>query len=341
MNKKLRVGVLMGGQSGEHEVSLASARSVIKALNKNKYEVVPIKIDRNGRWPKSKMILPRPKGLNLDVVIPIMHGTYGEDGKIQGLLELANLPYVGAGVLGSAVAMDKIIMRQLFKQAGLPVGKFLYFLKKDWLKQKNKIIKEIEKQLNYPVFVKPANLGSSIGISKAQNKNQLIKAVREASKFDRKIIIERAIKKARDIECSVLGNDEPIASIPGEIVPGDEFYSYSDKYIDGTYQAKIPAPFNKKILDDIQKIAVRAFKVLDLAGMARVDFLIENNKKIYLSEANTIPGFNKISMYPKLWEASGLPYDKLLDKLIDLAIERHQEKNELTSIFELGKSINV
>lgn len=370
-NKKLRVGVIMGGKSGEHEVSIISAASVIKALDRNRYNVIPIGITKTGKWisgPQTikilkteskgkildKILLPDPNQRSLiaikdsqisrekplDVIIPILHGTYGEDGKVQGLFELADIPYVGAGVLGSAVGMDKIIMKKLFKQSDLDTPEFAYFQKNDWLKYRSKIIKQIESKLKYPVFVKPANLGSSVGITKAKNRDQLITSIKEAIKYDRRVIIEQAIKKVREIECAVLGNDNPKASIPGEVIPNLEFYSYEAKYIDENGAIlKIPATLNKKMVKDIQEMSIKAFKILDLAGMARIDFLIANNKKIYISEVNTIPGFTSISMYPKLWEASGIPYSKLLDILIKLAIERHQEKQELKTSYNLKPKV--
>ena len=330
----------MGGASGEHEVSLVSARSVMESLDKNKYEVIPVKISKNGLWPKNLLILPEPARQKFDVVMPVMHGTYGEDGKIQGLLETANLAYVGCGVLGSAAAMDKIIAKQLFSQVGLKNTAYQYFTKKQWQKDKAKILISLRK-LGYPVFVKPANLGSSVGISKAKNKNKLITAVNLAASYDRRIIVERAVKNAKEIECAVLGNDDPRASIPGRVIPADEFYSYKDKYIDDKTGFEIPAKLPKKVIRQIQQMAILAFKALDLSGLARVDFLLDKNNNIYLNEVNTMPGFTKISMYPKLWAKSGLPYERLLDKLIELALERHRQKNSLKTSYKEGKNINA
>ena len=355
----------MGGRSGEHEVSLVSAASVIKALDKNKFEIIPIGISKTGKWiagPETikilkqdsankvlteKIILPNPaqqalvainKGQvsfagRLDVVIPIVHGSYGEDGKLQGLLEMANLPYVGCGVLGSALAMDKIIAKQLFSQLGLANAKFRFFIKKDWLKNKKSIIGDLEKHLKYPMFVKPANLGSSVGLSKVSGRQGLITAINLACRFDRRILVEQAILKAKEIECAVLGNNEPLVSVPGRVIPADEFYSYKDKYIDDKTRFEIPAKLPFRVIKRLQALAVQVFKALDLAGMARVDFLLDDHNQIYLNEVNTIPGFTKISMYPKLWQASGLPYHKLLEKLIALAIARHKEKNGLRTSF--------
>lgn len=360
----------MGGKSGEHEVSVISAASVIKALDRKKYEVIPIGITKTGKWISGtqtikilksqnshklleKILLPDPNQKSLvaiknnhfsyqkplDVIIPILHGTYGEDGKIQGLLELADIPYVGAGVLGSAMGMDKIVMKQLFQQAGLLTPQFIYFTSNQWPKKKLAIVREVGKKLKYPLFVKPANLGSSVGINKAKNKNELIENINEACQFDRRIIIEQAVANIREIECAVLGNDEPLASVPGEVVPGDEFYSYKDKYIDNKSQLIIPANLNKKLTGQIQQASIKVFKLLDLAGMARVDFFLENNKKLFINEVNTIPGFTSISMYPKLWEASGLPYAKLLDTLIKLALERHRQKQRLKTSYSLKPKV--
>ena len=387
--EKLRVGILFGGRSGEHEVSLLSAASVLNAIDKEKYEVVPIGITKEGRWLTAehaenlltgKLVLeprhlragdpeitqpaavlargeavvvpPEPvhrqsglipfqtdaspmrrasdRAINVDVIFPVLHGTFGEDGTIQGLLELADIPYVGAGVLGSAAGMDKDIMKSLFIATGLPIVKHVTILRSDWKKDRKRIEKLVGK-LKYPVFVKPANLGSSVGISKAHDKKELGPAIEEASKFDRKIVIEQGVggnkDKAREIECSVLGNDEPSASIPGEIVPVKEFYDYNAKYLDEGSQLIIPAKLSKTETKKVQELAVRAFKAVDCSGLARVDFLMDpTTRKIYLNEINTMPGFTSISMYPKLWAASGLAYADLIDRLIQLGLERHEEK---------------
>jgi D-alanine-D-alanine ligase len=389
--KKLRVGVLFGGRSGEHEVSLLSAASVLNAIDKEKYEVVPIGITKDGRWLTAEhaenlltgklMIEPRnlragdpettasaavlargeavvvppepahrqsglvpfqtdamlrrasDRAINVDVIFPVLHGTFGEDGTIQGLLELADIPYVGAGVLGSAAGMDKDIMKSLFLAAGIPIVKHVTILRSWWENDPKQIQKRIESKLTYPVFVKPANLGSSVGISKAHNRKELGPAIEEAAKFDRKIVVEQGVggkkEKAREIECSVLGNDEPSASVPGEIVPGKEFYDYTAKYVDEGSQLIIPAKLTKSETKKVQDLAVAAFQAVDCSGLARVDFLMDSKtRKIYLNEINTMPGFTAISMYPKLWAASGLAYADLIDRLIQLGIERHQDKKK-------------
>ena len=363
MPNKIRVGVIFGGRSGEHEVSLVSASSIMDSLDREKYEVIPIGIAQSGRWLSSgkalellkskddlrlepeRFLAPEPNrralmsvngesDSQLDVVIPIIHGTYGEDGTLQGLLELANVPYVGAGVLGSALGMDKILQKQVYEHAGIPTAKYVWIHSSKWKSNPRQIISRIEKHLKYPVFTKPANTGSSVGISKAHDRKELVKCLAIAGSYDRKIIIEQGIKEAREIECAVLGNDEPIASIPGEIIPSNEFYDYDAKYVDGKSRAVIPAALPKRVVQKVQFIAVQAFTVLDLAGMARVDFFVTRKNAVYLNEVNTIPGFTSISMYPKLWEASGLSYSALLDRLISLALERHREKNTLKTSYQ-------
>jgi D-alanine-D-alanine ligase len=390
--EKLRVGILFGGRSGEHEVSLLSAASVLNAIDKEKYEVVPIGITKDGRWLTAEhaenllqgklMIEPRnlragdpetttsaavlargeavvvppepvhrqsglvpfqtdaammrrasDRAINVDVIFPVLHGTFGEDGTIQGLLELADIPYVGAGVLGSAAGMDKDIMKSLFIAAGIPIVKHVTILRSAWEKEPKTVQKLVESSLTYPVFVKPANLGSSVGISKAHNRKELGPAIEEAAKFDRKIVIEHGVggkkEKAREIECSVLGNDEPSASVPGEIVPGKEFYDYTAKYVDEGSQLIIPAKLTKAETKKVQDLAVAAFKAVDCSGLARVDFLMDpKTGKIFLNEINTMPGFTAISMYPKLWGASGLAYADLIDRLIQLGLERHEDKKK-------------
>jgi D-alanine-D-alanine ligase len=369
MSAKLRIGVIFGGRSGEHEVSLVSASSVISALDKEKYEVVPIGITQSGRWVSSdralqllkskdgidaepeRFLAPEPNrkalvsangsiepNLRLDVIFPVVHGTFGEDGTLQGLLELANIPYVGAGVLASAVGMDKIVQKQLFAHAGLPIVRFVWFLSSECRSRMKQVVGTIEKKLKYPMFAKPANTGSSVGIAKAHNRKELIAGIEDAMQYDRKVIIEQGVKNAREIECSVLGNDNPLASVPGEIVPSNEFYDYDAKYVDGKSTAIIPADLPKGAAKEVRRIALRAFSVLDVAGMARVDFFVTKKKcRIYLNEVNTIPGFTSISMYPKLWEASGIPYAELLDRLIALAIEGHREKSTLKTIYHPDK----
>lgn len=387
MSNKIRVGVLFGGRSGEHEVSLLSAASVLQYIDKKKYDVVPIGITKEGQWLTSGhaerllrgehkeerhlragdpdatpgaavlakgegvLVPPQPtsdsnslipfetgashgaaESIAVDVIFPVLHGTFGEDGTIQGLLELADIAYVGAGVLGSAAGMDKDIMKSLFKSAGLPIVKHVTVLRNQWEKDPTKVRKEVEKKLKYPLFVKPANLGSSVGISKVHDRSELDGAMYEAAKYDRKIVIEQGVGggkqgKAREIECSVLGNDEPIASIPGEIVPAAEFYDYNAKYVDEGSKLLIPAKISKKKQKEVQQMAVAAFKAVDCSGLGRIDFLLDpKTQKIYLNEINTMPGFTSISMYPKLWDASGVSYPELIDRLIQLGIERHTDK---------------
>ncbi|HXN64780.1 MAG TPA: D-alanine--D-alanine ligase family protein [Candidatus Acidoferrales bacterium] len=362
--KRLRVGVLFGGRSGEHEVSLSSAASVIRALDPDKYEAVPIGITKDGRWlagkPAQKMLpdvlkngarvmlsadpniaalVPideKPGGaLRVDVVFPVLHGTYGEDGTVQGLLDLAGLPYVGAGVLGSAVGMDKDVQKRLFREAGLPVGEFVAFARMQWEKSPDDVLKLIQKHVKFPVFVKPATLGSSVGMTKAHDREELPGALRMAAEFGQKIIVERGID-AREIEVAVLGNDEPRASIPGEIVPHREFYDYAAKYLEEGTKLLIPAPLKAPQAAKFQELAVRAFQVLDCAGMARVDFFLERKTaRVYLNEINTIPGFTSISMYPKLWEATGVSYRELIDRLIQLALAAYAEKKRTKFSIEL------
>lgn len=372
-SKKIKVGVIFGGQSGEHEVSIVSALSVMSALDRNKYEVFPIGITKHGKWitekkaatilksrraksrlpeqiitpdPEKKSLVPIASSgkkflkeqTKLDVVFPVLHGPYGEDGTIQGLLELSGIPYVGAGVLGSAVGMDKIVMKRIFRDAGLPVAKFYHFIKADWEKSRKRILDEIVEELNFPIFVKPANLGSSVGISKAKNRKDLIRGINEAIKYDRRIIVEEAVKNAREIEISVLGNDNPIVSVPGEVIASNEFYDYDAKYVDGKSKTIVPAKIIAKTTKLIQFVALKAFLETDCAGMARVDFLINRKtNKLYLNEINTIPGFTSISMYPKLWEATGINYASLLDKLINLAIERRRNRNKIITSYQPKK----
>jgi D-alanine-D-alanine ligase len=363
--KRLRVGILFGGRSGEHEVSLASAASVIRALDPQKYEAVPIGITKDGRWlvgtkaqklllevlkSGERVVLPPdpsaaalvPLGaatgqpsVKVDVVFPVLHGTFGEDGTVQGLLELSGLPYVGAGVLGSAVGMDKDIQKRLFKQAGLPVGAYLAIRRSAWEKDRAAITRLIQKTLRFPIFVKPATLGSSVGMTRVTKAGEIGKAMDFAGEFALKIVVESGIA-GREIEVSVLGNDDVRASIPGEIVPHREFYDYTAKYLEGGTQLLIPAPLTKKQVGKLQDYAVRAFQAIDGTGMARCDFFLEDSTgKIYVNELNTIPGFTSISMYPKMWEASGLPYAELIDRLIELAFERHREKARTKYSIEL------
>src|SRR3989441_10196517 len=347
--KKIRVGVIFGGRSGEHEVSLRSAESIIKAIDRNKYDVVPIGITHQGRWLASKTALamlpakdqiqkvltsgestplpaePAGQGI-VDVIFPMLHGTYGEDGTIQGLLELANVPYVGAGVLGSAVGMDKDVMKRLLREAGLPIVEYWTVRNKRELES---FLQAHLSNLPYPVFVKPANLGSSVGISKVHAAEELPAALQTAAEYDRKIVIEKGVD-AREIELSVLGNDDPMASVPGEIIPSREFYDYEAKYANEDSRLLIPAPLTESQVKEAQRLAIASFRVLECSGMARVDLLLEKAAgKFYVNEINTLPGFTSISLYPKMWEASGIPYPQLIDRLITLALERHAEKKKL------------
>jgi len=340
-NKK-NIGVIFGGRSFEHEVSLVSARSVIKALNKNKYRVVLIGLNKKGYWLKGKEANKLLKGekitgkgefmpdflRSIDVFFPVLHGPFGEDGSIQGFLETLNKPYVGAGILGSALGMDKIMQKIIWQKYHLPIVDFIWFLRREWRTEWGKIVQKIKREIKFPCFVKPANAGSSIGISKAHNEEELIKTVNLASGYDRKVIVEKAIGKVREMELSVLGNDRPVASCLGEVIPSNEFYDYEAKYVDGKSRTVIPAKLDKKTEKKIKDIAITAYKTVDCRGLGRVDFLV-SGENIYLNEINTIPGFTSISMYPKLWKASGVPYSKLLDKLIELAMEDFKEKQKI------------
>ena len=389
MAKKLRVGVLFGGRSGEHEVSLLSAASILKAIDRRKFDVAPIGITKEGRWlaagdatgllegelagvarqlragdpaatPGAKLLqegmpmlmAPEPaaassttgmprrrladKSSAIDVVFPVLHGTFGEDGTIQGLFELAGIAYVGSGVLGSSAGMDKDVMKRLFAQAGLPIVKHVTILRSEWEKSPRKAIAQIEAALTYPLFVKPANLGSSVGISKAHDRKELGPALDEAAKYDRKLVVEQGVggkkSRARELEVGVLGNDDPKASVVGEIIPGKEFYDYEAKYLSEGSVPVIPAKIARDEAKRIRAMAVAAFQACDLSGLARVDFLMEpdGKRRIYLNEVNTLPGFTQISMYPKLWEATGIPYSALITQLIELALERHEDKNRTT-----------
>ncbi|MCB8978968.1 MAG: D-alanine--D-alanine ligase [Ardenticatenaceae bacterium] len=363
--QKLRVGVIFGGRSGEHEVSLNSAQSVMRALNPDKYEVIPIGIDKDGRWLTGDVVgtltegkasyratlLPDPQATGLmqldegahggmtavsqlDVIFPVLHGPYGEDGTVQGLLELANLPYVGAGVVGSAVGMDKAIFKHVMMANGLPVLPWLLVQSNEWRQRPFEVIDQIEAILTYPVFTKPANLGSSVGISKCRNQDELRKGLNEAAAYDRRIVVEQGVT-VRELEVSVLGNGEPVASVVGEVRPRRDFYDYVAKYVSDDSELIIPADLTEAVSDEVRRLAVQAYKAIDCAGLGRVDLLMETeNGRLYLNEINTIPGFTRISMYPKLWEATGLPYSQLLDRLIELAIERHEEKKRLKTTLE-------
>jgi len=348
--------VLFGGKSGEHEVSLVSASSVIDNLDKDKYEVIPIGITKQGRWIKghdsmkclksphapdksNAIIAPEPRELlssnseeKIDVIFPVLHGPYGEDGTMQGFLELTGLPYVGCGVLASSVCMDKVMQKKVLESEDIKQTQYIWFWAKDWHARKDIIINELA--FAYPLFVKPANLGSSVGISKTHDKEELVKAVEEALQYDRKVIIEQGVPNPREIEVAVLGNQEPKASVPGEIIPSNEFYDYDAKYVDGKSQAKIPADLADDQIKHIQETAIKAYKALNCEGMARVDFLLTKDNELYLNELNTIPGFTSISMYPKLWEASGLSYKDLLDQLITLALARSKEKQDIKITYQ-------
>lgn len=383
---KLSVAVIFGGRSGEHEVSLASAQSVMAALDQDKYVIIPVGITREGAWIAGQNPMqalqqedfsttraaaifadPSKQGLwasaaqgsemvatndktevpadfgklaalsNVDVVFPVLHGTFGEDGTVQGLLELAGVPYVGAGVLCSALAMDKIAFKDVVKTHGLPIADYVWATRRQWLADPDAVLDASESRLGYPVFTKPANLGSSVGIRKCHDREALRDGLDEAARYDRRLLIEWAVPAAREIEVSVLGNEDPSASVPGEVVPSREFYDYAAKYLDDGEDASkllIPAPLDEATTRDIQSLAVRTYQAIDGAGMARVDFLVNDETgAIYLNEVNTIPGFTPISMYPKLWEASGVPYQQLLDWLIDLALDRHQENARSERIY--------
>jgi D-alanine-D-alanine ligase len=376
---KIRVGVLFGGQSGEHEVSLVSARAVLGGLDTSKYEVLPIGITKDGRWlagpdplaaleaaADPKLLPGGPSQLrieneelrkfveqsdrqnaalrqidsqfsilnsqsSIDVIFPVLHGPMGEDGTVQGLMELARVPYVGCGVLAAAVGMDKAMMKAAFAAAGLPLVPWLLVRRTDWRNNPEYVAEQVEAQLRYPMFAKPANMGSSVGITKAIDRATLLAGLAEAARYDRRIVIEQGIN-AREIEISVLGNDDVETSMPGEIVPSNEWYDYEAKYLGGESEIRIPAPIPAELAEEVRELAIRAFKAIDGAGLARVDFLLERDTDdLYLNEVNTMPGFTPISMYAKMWEASGLPYSKLLDRLIELAIERHGEESEARS----------
>ncbi|MCZ8514150.1 D-alanine--D-alanine ligase [Paenibacillus filicis] len=379
MNDKIRVGLIYGGKSGEHEVSLQTALAVIKAFDMNKYEVHPFYITKQGEWRSGPMLTGpaesvaaltfEPGGAEdsgfalqpffrsaeppaqatissvtngeaapsapFDVVFPLLHGTFGEDGTIQGLLEMANMAYVGTGVLASSVGMDKVMMKRVFAQEGLPQCVFRHFTKTQWEKDKSFFLMEIEIVIGYPCFVKPANLGSSVGINKARNRDELMHAIDEAFRYDRKVIVEEFIN-ARELEVAVLGNDEPEASVVGEVVSSNEFYDYKAKYIDGKSSMIIPAEVPEELSEQIRELAVRAFLAIDGSGLSRVDFFLrKEDNRIFINEINTMPGFTPFSMYPLLWKESGKPYAELLDHLIQLALQRHAEKQRLHYSFDL------
>ena len=386
MARKIRIGVLFGGQSSEHEVSLASARSVMRAMDPDKYEVVPIGITKAGAWLTSgdpmaqlrsgvdaadlprlgSLLAPDPTGegsveivqlsegaggarelsarvgQQLDIIFPVLHGPMGEDGTVQGLLELAGIPYVGSGVLGSAVGMDKATMKDLFRARSLPVAPYLVVTRKQWESKPDEVQREAERLLTYPMFAKPSNMGSSVGVSKIHAPSEFAAALDLAARYDRRLLIEQGLD-ARECECAVLGNDKPEASVVGEIVPGNEFYDYRAKYVDDNSAAVIPAEIPDNIAQEIRRLSVEAFKAVDAAGMARVDFFVARDfSAVWLNELNTIPGFTRISMYPKLWEASGLSYSALIDRLVELAVERNEDrKRNKESLNDLGGDLNV
>jgi D-alanine-D-alanine ligase len=363
--QRLRVGVLFGGRSAEHEVSLQSARSVLEAMDRDKYEIIPIGVTKAGEWltvdtpalgaptrvldedgdrvsllpePERQSLVPlaersvngiSPKtgGTPLDVIFPLIHGPLGEDGTVQGLFELADIAYVGSGVLGSAAGMDKVAMKALFENRCLPITPYRAVLRKQWQADPRGIQSACEAAFPYPWFVKPANMGSSVGVSKVHDASELMDAMSSAAEYDRKLLVEAAVEDAREIEVAVLGNDEPEASVPGEIVPSNEFYDYGAKYLDGATRLIIPADLPETMTRRMKELALEAFRALDCAGLARVDFLVSRSDlEVYVSEVNTLPGFTSVSMYPKLWEASGVPYPELIDRLIDLALERQEER---------------
>ena len=367
MPNKLRIGVIFGGRSGEHEVSIRSARSVIEAIDKSKYDVVPIAITKEGNWlgpaaaaellpATAQRMLPKQQlgdskedvaivgdpsrnGLieldskaivgRLDAVFPVLHGTYGEDGTLQGLLELAAIPFVGCGTLASSCGMDKVVMKALFKQAGLPICRYTWLLRSDWENDPEAVARRIKREIGWPCFVKPANLGSSVGVSKATNKASLARAIDLAARYDRKIIIEELVD-GREIECAVIGNDEPQASLPGEYVihqASVRFLDYTEKYSStGNVDFIVPARISKALIKRIQKLAVAAYKTIDAAGLSRVDFFLKQDGELLLNEINTLPGLTDVSGFPQMWEATGVPFPRVIDRLIELAIERHHER---------------
>lgn len=381
MSDKIRVGLIYGGKSGEHEVSLQTALAVIKAFDMNKYEIQPLYITKQGEWRSGPQLTapvqtiaeltfqdqadaasespfalqpffasqqvsissaasPVPTGASgqanpIDVVLPLLHGTFGEDGTIQGLFEMANVAYAGAGVLASSVGMDKIMMKKVFAQEGLPQCVFRHFTKTQWEKDQAYFLMEIEISIGYPCFVKPANLGSSVGISKAKNREELIQSIQAAFQFDRKVIVEEFIN-AREVEVAVLGNEEPRTSVVGEVVSSNEFYDYKAKYIDGKSSMIIPAEIPQELSDQIRELAVHAFQAIDGSGLSRVDFFLrKEDNRIFINEINTMPGFTPYSMYPLLWKETGKPYGELLDDLITLALQRHAEKQRLQYSFDV------
>jgi len=343
---KTTVGILFGGQSGEHEVSLMSARSVLAAIDRSRYQVVPIGIDKKGRWlfdePMARLSAgesapahaprwPEPAHLaGLDIIFPVLHGPNGEDGVVQGFFELADIPYVGNGVLASALAMDKSMAKQLFAAQGLPQTPWMSITKTQWQESPTEVIAQLEANLDYPMFTKPANMGSSVGISKAHNREELLSGIRQAAEYDTIIVVEQAVPHVREIEVSVMGNESPRASVPGEIVPSNEFYDYEAKYLSGSSEERIPAPISSQLTAQARKMALQAFQAIQGSGLARVDFLLNDaTGELFLNEINTMPGFTKISMFPKLWQASGISYPELIHQLIQLGFQRYRQRREV------------
>ncbi|MEM7194182.1 MAG: D-alanine--D-alanine ligase family protein [Pseudomonadota bacterium] len=368
MSEKLNLGILFGGRSCEHEVSVTSAKSMLESVNQDKYNIHLIGIDKDGHWHlgdsieqliqsrEVRRVSSEPRSTasdlvclqtcnngnleaidntstsiaKLDVVFPMLHGTFGEDGTIQGLFELAGIPYVGCGVAASAIAMDKALAKQVFSAAGIPQAPCEILHYGDWLEHGQNVIPKVEQKLGYPMFVKPANMGSSVGVSKAANRNVLVTGIEHAFEFDNKVVVESSMENCHEVECSVLGNNRPIASLVGEILPGAEFYNYETKYLDDKSETRIPADIPENIADAVRDLAIRAFRAIDGSGLSRVDFFVNReNHAIYLNEINTLPGFTPISMYPKMWQASGINYPDLIDQLIELAISRNAEQNRL------------
>ena len=364
MSNKTRVAVVFGGRSGEHEVSIVSAKNIIEAIDRDKYEVIPIGITKEGKWLSgehaieafqsgdysgltevtlnttsgSNELIHLSRGtyekLHVDIFFPALHGPFGEDGTIQGLFEMANVPYTGCGVLSSSVGMDKLITKAIWEQAGLPIIPYIGINKKAWDLNPNEVIRKIENELDYPIFVKPANMGSSVGISKVKNRENLGEAINLASQFDHRILVEKGLE-VRELECAVLGNEEPHIAHVGEVLVGGEFYDYNDKYIDGKSSTQVPADIPQSLERKVQDMALKAYKVLDCSGLARVDvFYDKKTHNLYLNEINTMPGFTAISMYPKMWQESGIPYAELIDKIIKLGFEKHAQKNEKKVSFD-------
>lgn len=364
MSSKTRVAVVFGGRSGEHEVSIVSAKNIIEAMSPEKYDVFPVGITKEGKWLTGSHAINafktgdysgltevtlntksgsnelihlekgEYKGIKIDIFFPALHGPYGEDGTIQGLFEIANVPYTGCGVLASSVGMDKLITKALWEQAGLPVIPYIGINKRAWDNDPDEVMTRVEHELHFPVFVKPSNMGSSVGVTKVKKKDELKNAIDLACEFDHRILIEKGLE-VRELECAVLGNDEPVAAHVGEVIVGREFYDYKDKYVEGKSRTEAPADIPRRLEEKIQKIAIRAYKVLDCCGLARVDsFYDRKTKEILINEINTMPGFTKISMYPQMWEASGVSYPELIDRIIELGFDQFKKKSQKKISFE-------